>query len=248
MMSQPTHYNAKFFEAISEGSLRSARAVVPVILELTKAKSVIDFGCGTGAWLRAFSENGIEDFLGIDGSYVDRSHLQIDASRFKEHNLANPIVLERRYDLAICLEVAEHLPTRTSRNLVRSLASAAPAVLFSAAIPGQGGTNHINEQWPEFWGRLFAEQGFRKLDLIRSQIISNSEIEWWYRQNLFMYVVSSVPGIPQPAMENHKCSLGNQLEVIDPNILGQYKTFKGLIRATLAAGYRTLKNRIIITR
>src|SRR5204862_3532668 len=144
-------------------SLRSARAVVPLVMELVRPASVLDVGCGLGTWLAAFAEAGVADFLGMDGDYVDRAKLKIPAERFRAADLTNPPSPGRTFDLAVCLEVAEHLPEKASPRLVELLATAAPVVLFSAALPGQGGTRHINEQWPAFWQRLFAARGFVRL-------------------------------------------------------------------------------------
>src|SRR5262249_5217435 len=154
-VSTDTPYDAAFYEAQADGSLRSARVVVPLVTRLVEPRSVVDVGCGVGTWLRAFVENGVEDVLGVDGAYVDRNRLCIDPARFQAMDLARPQPLGRTFDLAVCLEVGEHLPTRAAPGLVAML-TAAPVVLFSAAIPGQGGTNHVNEQWPNFWQRLFS--------------------------------------------------------------------------------------------
>ena len=92
-----------------------------------------------------------------------------------------------RYDLAVCLEVAEHLPESSASDLVRTLTTLAPIVLFSAAIPGQGGVGHINERWPSYWKSRFEEHGFQRLDPIRPHIWKNRRVHWWYRQNIFLF-------------------------------------------------------------
>jgi SAM-dependent methyltransferase len=190
-----TPYNEKFFDRLADGSLRSARAVVPIILDLVGAKCVVDFGCGEGAWLKACLEHGVESVVGLDGDYVKLDKLRIDRKDFQAVDLRRPIRLDRRFDLAMCLEVAEHLPRRSARGLVESLAAAAPVVLFSASLPGQGGTSHINEQWPVYWERLFAEYGMRKYDVVRPMIWTNRAIELWYRQNIYLYCDSSHEGL-----------------------------------------------------
>jgi hypothetical protein len=99
-------------------------------------------------------------------------------------------VLEKargRYDLAVCLEVAEHLPESSAADLVRALTAFAPVVLFSAAVPGQGGVGHINEQWPAYWKGLFEQHGFYRRDPIRPRIWTNERVHWWYRQNIFLF-------------------------------------------------------------
>lgn len=182
-----TPYDARFFSEQAEGSLASARAVIPVVLGLVSARSVVDFGCGRGTWLKACFENGVERILGLDGDYVDRETLLIDRESFRAVDLRQPIHLDQRFDLAMCLEVAEHLPKKAARSLVESLAASASVVLFSAALPGQGGVAHVNEQWPAYWERLFAECGMRKHDVVRPIIWRDPSVQRWYRQNLYLF-------------------------------------------------------------
>lgn len=186
-----TPYNETFFDKLVHGAHSSARAVMPVVLDLVPASSVVDFGCGQGAWLKACLENGIETVLGLDGDYVNRDKLLVDREQFRAFDLTRTVRLDRRFDLALCLEVAEHLPARSAPVLVESLAAAAPVVLFSAALPRQGGVHHINEQWPTYWEHLFAAHGMRKYDVIRPLIWHDHSIDWWYRQNLYLFTKDS---------------------------------------------------------
>jgi hypothetical protein len=149
--------------------------------------SVVDVGCGVGAWLRAFSRNGVRDYLGIDGDHVPLGLLSIPADRFRTADLRNLSTIGRRFDLACSLEVAEHLPADCARKFVELLTTAAPVVLFSAAIPYQGGTEHINEQWQIYWHALFAKRGYVAVDFIRPLIYANADVDWWYRQNILVY-------------------------------------------------------------
>jgi SAM-dependent methyltransferase len=186
------HYDASFFALLSRGATASARQIMPIVLEFVDARSVVDVGCGTGAWLAVAAEHGIEDFLGIDGEWVDAGQLQIPEERFVARDLREPLQLGRRFDLAMSLEVAEHLPPESAETFVESLTRLAPAVLFSAAIPWQGGVNHVNEQWPEYWARTFRSRGFRPLDVIRPRVWHNTAVEWWYAQNTLLFVADDV--------------------------------------------------------
>ena len=170
-----------------EGSLRSARLVVPIVMRLVRLGSVLDVGCGWGSWLKAFQEHGVSVVRGFDGSWADQDRLLIDKRNFRTVDLTEPFEPGDRFDLAVCLEVAEHLPERAASRLIQTLTRAAPLVLFSAAIPGQGGHGHINEQWPEYWAMLYREHGFRRLDPIRRHVWQDDRIEWWYRQNLYLF-------------------------------------------------------------
>lgn len=196
-------YDAGFFGRIADGARVSARRVVPAVLKLIPAGSVVDVGCGEGTWLSVFAENGIEDYVGVDGHYVDRSQLDIPMERFLEHDLEQPLVLDRTFDLAVSLEVGEHLNPSAAPPFVAALVQLAPVVLFSAAIPGQDGDHHVNEQWPAYWGRLFAEHRYLGIDCVRPAIWEDPDVEYWYAQNTILYVresnLSDYPKLPPRA-------------------------------------------------
>src|SRR5271156_5680740 len=126
------HYTKGFFEQIRNGSRRSAEVILPLVSELLSVRSVVDVGCGEASWLSVFCELGVEEILGIDGEYVDRELLQIPEDRFRAVDLTKSFKLGRVFDLAMSLEVAEHLPAECASVFVESLCSLAPAVLFSA--------------------------------------------------------------------------------------------------------------------
>lgn len=156
---------------------------------MLRPTSVIDVGCGQGAWLQVFREHGVERVLGLDGHHhIDGAHLLIPPECFRAVDLAESFDIAEQFDLAACLEVAEHLPHRCAPDLVRRLTKLAPQVLFSAAVPFQGGVQHVNEQWPDFWRDLFVRDGFRPVDVIRKLTWKNREVGYWYRQNMFLYV------------------------------------------------------------
>lgn len=190
-------YDKNFFETQMDGSLQSARAVVPLILDYVPARSVCDVGCGVGTWLRAFQEAGVAKIQGFDGNYVEREMLQIPLANFAAADLSRPFAVAGAYDLAISLEVAEHLPEAAARTIVSTLTSLAPVVVFSAAIPGQGGQGHVNEQWQSYWVALFQEQGYVAIDCLRPKIWNNESIKFWYRQNTLVYVKETqLPAYP----------------------------------------------------
>jgi SAM-dependent methyltransferase len=161
--------------------------VVPEVIALVAPRSVVDVGCGPAGWIAEFREAGISDVIGIDGDWVDRDLLLISPELFRAHDLRQPLSLDRMFDLALCLEVAEHLPAERAGPLVSELTKLAPVVLFSAAIPGQGGNGHINEQWPDYWATMFEKSSYVPLDCLRSRFWSDGQIEWCYRQNMILY-------------------------------------------------------------
>ena len=179
-------YDAEFYAIQREGARRSARHIVPLVLELSHPRSVVDVGCGVGTWLTVFQECGIDDFRGIDGEYVTEL-LEIPHERFLARDLRRQFRIDRQFDLVVSLEVAEHLPSECAKCFVDSLAALGSVVLFSAAIPFQGGTGHLNEQWPDYWASLFARKGYMVIDAIRPKIWEQPEVEWWYAQNALMF-------------------------------------------------------------
>jgi len=237
-------YDAKFFAHQADGSLRSARIVVPIVMELFRPESVIDFGCGVGAWLRAFAENGVDDYLGLDGGYVDPARLVIAPSRFRTADLSAPRPIGRAYDLAVCLEVAEHLSPSAARALVRVLTAAAPVVLFSAAIPGQGGTHHVNEQWPAYWEALFARHDFRRLDPIRPRVWRDTRVDSWYRQNLFIYASAATVAASPDLRAEAELTGESGLELIRAEHLARLTTARGVLAEAPRAVWRAVRRRL----
>jgi SAM-dependent methyltransferase len=180
-------YSRRFYATRQSGSAASAEVVVPLLMAEFPVRSVVDVGCGIGLWLEAFVRRGVADHLGIDGDYVARDMLHIAAERFRAEDLTALATLGRRFDVACSLEVAEHLPARCADRFVGLLADAAPVVLFSAAVPHQGGTGHVNEQWQAYWSTLFAKRGYVALDFIRPAVEGDLRVDWWYRQNVIVY-------------------------------------------------------------
>jgi SAM-dependent methyltransferase len=189
-------YDDTFYRYIAAGSIRSASIVVPLLLNELAPASVLDVGCGAGAWLSQCRILGIADYLGVDGAYVERSSLLVPAEHFHSQDVTQTFDLGRRFDLVQCLEVGEHLPEAFSDTLVGNLTRHGDRVLFSAATPGQGGENHINEQTHEFWRLLFARRGYKPFDFIRPMIKGIAGVESWYRRNIILYVAeTAIPAL-----------------------------------------------------
>lgn len=180
-------YDEKFYdEVVNDGALRSARVIVPVVLEECTygVQRVADVGCGEGAWTSVFAELG-RDVTGIDGAHVDRSRLMIRPEEFVPRELDQPGSLDTigEHDLVVSLEVAEHLPPERAASFIAELCAIAPQVLFSAAVPGQGGVGHVNEQWPNYWAELFRDNGFLVSGALRFMFWEGAVdgvIENWY--------------------------------------------------------------------
>jgi SAM-dependent methyltransferase len=190
-------YGDRFFDYQQAGALTSARAVTPLVLSHLEARSVLDVGCGAGAWVRAYLDAGLRDVMGVDGDYVSPARLMFPPAHFRAIDVARRFDLGRRFDLVQCLEVAEHLDPQTSATLIDNLTAHAPVVLFSAAPPGQGGEHHVNEQPYEFWRSLFEQRGYLLFDFVRKHILGRADVEPWYRYNTLLFVdgdaVSKLP-------------------------------------------------------
>jgi hypothetical protein len=197
------------------GSRRSAEAVLPRLLELAPARSLVDVGCGWRSWMRAALDLGVGEVVGFDGEWVDPEKLEVPAAAFRRADLATPLELDERYDVAISLEVAEHLPESAAAGIVAALAGAAPVVAFSAAIPGQGGYGHVNEQWLAYWAEHFARHGFEPVDALRPLLWDDPDVEWWYAQNVVLY--ASAEGLRRhPALAAHPQRARAPLSLVHP--------------------------------
>ena len=181
-------YPHDFYADRHRQTLHAARTVLSIVLELLPpVHSAIDLGCGVGTWLAVLREYGATDVHGVDGPWVDPALLQIARQDFQVADFEQAIVHRRRYDLAISLEVAEHIPESGAVRFVDALVGASDFVLFSAAIPFQGGVGHVNEQWPDYWASMFADRGHVTLDVVRSKIWNDRKIPFWYRQNILLF-------------------------------------------------------------
>jgi len=162
--------------------------VVPHVLGLYPINSVVDVGCALGSWLLAFMEEGIDDVIGVEKEWVDIEKIKIPKEKFTNNILS----IDRKFDLAVSLEVAEHIEKEEIPQYLLQLTRLSNLILFSAAIPGQGGRGHVNEQWPEYWKRGFAEYNYVPVDCIRPRIFKEEDVCWWYRQNILLYIKKDV--------------------------------------------------------
>ncbi|MEM8773229.1 MAG: class I SAM-dependent methyltransferase [Pseudomonadota bacterium] len=181
-------YRDQYYDYIDDGSSRSAARIIARIQQELNIGSVLDVGCGRGAWLSEWSRAGASEFHGVDGEYVEIDKLPFEAAHFSPADLTNPLDLNRRFDLVQSVEVAEHLDEKYAEQFVDTLTRHGDVIMFSAATPGQGGEHHVNEQPLDYWRAKFAARGYDCYDFIRPQIKDDANVEPWYRFNLLFYI------------------------------------------------------------
>lgn len=225
------------------GEAASASVALPLVLQLvTGTNSIVQVGCGHGEWLAEATRMGITDIGGIDGPWADLTDLAVDPACITVRDLREPFSVGRTYDLALCVEIAEHLPAASAGPFVRSLSELAPVVAFSAAVPGQGGDGHVNEQWPAYWAQRFADVGYVFLDAVRAQLWADPGGPSYLAQNLFLAVDERrLPDYPQLA----RVPQGPPLALVHPGTLAgrtltieeatQKLRIRGAIRVLAAA-------------
>ncbi len=166
-----------------------ARRCLQLIQPIAALDDVADFGCGIGAWLAAAQELGARRITGFEGDWIAKSEVVVPREAIQVVDLAATVLDHaKRFSLAMTIEVAEHLPEQSADGFVRTLINASDYVLFSAAIPGQGGSGHINEQPLPYWVEKFWRRGYVPLEPIRPHISNEHHIFPWIRQNIVMFV------------------------------------------------------------
>jgi len=187
MTAQPINiYKGDFYKLRQERTFVSANKILGIIKKYHKFNSMIDFGCGVGTWLRAAEALGVKELEGYEGEWA-REHITGKALNIHFQDFESAFKVNNQFDLAISLEVAEHLTPKAGHMLIKTMCTTSKVILFSAAIPGQGGVGHINEQPQNYWLEIFSKFGFQPLDFIRPRIWDNANIPLWYKQNALIY-------------------------------------------------------------
>lgn len=195
---------------------KSARRILNILFQYIQPKSVLDVGCGLGTWLAVARDMGVTDIQGIEGEWLDAAHLDIPQSQIVACDLEKGFSLNRRFDLAICLEVGEHLQEQAADLLIASLTAHSDVVLFSAAIPFQGGHHHINEQFLQYWIDRFVKHKYRALDIIRGHLWNDNSVLWYLRSNVVVF--ASENAVAASEKFQHELSVVRPLSIVHPAV------------------------------
>lgn len=184
-------YDSEFFEFVDASAGRSARRFIELleqnVFAARRVASVIDVGCGRGVWAAEWRRRGAKRVLGVDGDYVPRDTLLIPRECFLARDLSKPFDAHARFELVQCLEVAEHIAPEAADTLIDGLIRHGDVVVFSAAVPGQGGEHHVNERAYGYWRDMFMARGYQMYDAIRPLLADEFDVAPWYRYNAFVY-------------------------------------------------------------
>jgi SAM-dependent methyltransferase len=237
----PHIYSSEFYLLHQERSITSAEEIIPIVKKYIQPDSVIDVGCGNGTWLKVWKSFGVKNIVGIDGAYVNPDQLLIDKKEFVPFDLESGYLSDEKFDLVTSLEVGEHIASKHALRYVDSLCRLGNIILFSAALPGQPGTNHINAQYPEYWVNLFAMHNYVAVDCLRSQIWENPKIEWWYRQNIFFVVNASYLNDLKELNDAYYKAGGKVCSYIHPELFEHHNKLVTHYRSLVYNPFRLLK-------
>ena len=231
-----------------ERTRRAAQLILPFLLREFSVESILDIGCGHGDWLHVCRDLGVTDVLGCDGPWIDATQLVIPRANFRCEQLNRPLDFGQKFDLILCTEVGEHLPKSHSDFLVDTITAHADLVFFGAAIPHQGGYRHINEQWQSWWVQHFDARGYSAYDLIRP-LVWNEPIDFWYKQNNFVYVRRSRQDLVDRAQAAaiRNVSVASCVDIVHPHKYTDTATytsvaFRPFIKGFPGAAYRKFKS------
>jgi SAM-dependent methyltransferase len=221
-MQHASSYDPTFYQRLNSGSLFSARATLKRVWQYFQPQTVVDVGCGSGTWLLAASELGVRDIQGFEGSWVKKDMTVVPFEKIKIVDLSKPLPETGCHDLAISMEVAEHLPPSRAESFIQELTGLSKFILFSAAVPGQQGVAHLNEQWPGYWAKLFAKHGYLALDFVRPAIWTVGEVDWWYAQNAIVYIEEKYFSALESRAELAAYRVDEPLPLVHPKSMARY--------------------------
>lgn len=208
-------YSRLFYAVQRQGSRRSAQVILPIVFEVARPRSVIDVGCGVGTWLSVARGLGATRTVGLEGHWIVGLPLDHPELEIRSTDLEGSLPDDERYDLAMSMEVAEHLTPKRAESFVEELCRLSDRVLFSAAIPWQGGTRHLNERPQSYWAGIFDRHGYGARDIVRPAVWRDGKVSYWYRQNAFLYERGAAAEMAFAADRLHPMHFANPWRVVE---------------------------------
>ena len=217
-------YNGNYYDNLGLATYDAAKVILGDLYKIFPYNSLVDFGCGSAVWLKAANEiiQKNKKLTGIDGDYTKNIHIFNDAN-FIYKNLENEIDVEK-HDLAISLETAEHLSPDRADSFIKDLCKASDVVLFSAAVDGHGGTNHLNENNPSYWINHFKNNDY-------DPFIFLDRKKYWYHDSFskcpyyisssFLYIKKNTDWYKK--LEHLKVKDNELVDIIHPYLLAWRK-------------------------
>jgi hypothetical protein len=209
-------FQSEFFDYMDPGARRSAAFIVSLLAKKLNPKSVLDVGCGRGVWPSEWKRAGVGGCIGVDGDYVDRAALAMPSECFIAWDLSRPLSLDRRFDIVQSLEVAQCIEGTHVEVFIDNLCRHGELIIFSAAVPGQGGERHVNEQPLEYWREKFSSRGYITFDWIRPIISGIPQIEPWYRYNCLLFATDHVAARLPAEIQATRIPAGTRIAEIAP--------------------------------
>ncbi len=215
-MSNQTAESFSYKNLKNHPSQKSAEIISEIVHRKISLKSVLDVGCGVGIWMKKWKERGVSVVHGVDAKWVKDGKFVVPKKWINFHNIEKPFNQGRKYDLVTCLEVAEHIHEEYSEILVDSLVRHSKNILFSAAVPGQGGVHHVNEQFQSYWVEKFEKRGYKAYDIVRPQTWNDERVKFYYSQNCLFLSKSkkdfrkvAIPDVIHPKLLKKKTDYKN---------------------------------------
>jgi SAM-dependent methyltransferase len=180
-------YNRRYWSTGDPLKRGLYHALADALYEELRPASAVDVGCGTGIILARLAGRGVE-IRGIEGSRAAIAASPV-GERIEHRDLLRGVPDVGRFDLCLCIEVAEHLPPASGPALVAGLTRLSDVVVFTAATPGQGGMAHLNERPHDYWVAGFAERGFEQSplrDRLRATVAAVPDAPW-VQKNLHVF-------------------------------------------------------------
>jgi SAM-dependent methyltransferase len=183
-------YDKYYYERVVEPEIiRSAPIIAESLVRDFNPQSVIDIGCGTGTLLLELKKRGVNT-LGLEYSQAGLENCRVKGLSVQHFNIESGKAIAEKADLAISTEVAEHLPAKCADKYVDILTSISNTVIVTAATPGQGGLDHVNEQPNEYWIGKFSQRDFQ----YQKEFTMQLRKEWqeknttdWYYSNVMVF-------------------------------------------------------------